>query len=254
MMMEDVFSEGVRALARGAAAAMAEEIKEIYEAGGEPEWEPVTPNWLYYKAMHGYDTRTMHQTNALWGNVQELHLRLHSFYEPVSGTFAIEGLDTAFLGTEYVWRHELVGVGANRTRRPFIMQGILRTLNTMAMGDEFLLQLIGMLHNQQVPMEVRLAPGGVSVVQSQYAWHKTRFHSSIISLLWWLLPPSKVLAWYGATMDIAGIASGKLLEPRYLSLWITAYLKGTMAARAGLVATEKQLRRKGRRGLWGRRR
>jgi len=71
--------------------------------------------------------------------------------------------------------------------------------------------------------------------------------------MWWFFPPSKMLAYYGMTMDLLSVLSGKLLEDRYMSLWLQAYIRGVAAARLGLVGSEKAARRKFRGTIYGRR-
>jgi hypothetical protein len=249
MTIDIMLDESVISVANEAAGVMADEIREIYDEGGRPTWDPVVDWWLKRKKELGWDLRTMHMSGDLETNVHNLKWSLRSYYEPKTGVFVIEGLDEAFDGTEYVWIHELLGVGKSRIRRPFIFQGMMKTLQAMVVVEEFLLRTSAVMAERVPPMRIKLTPTAVPI-ESQYAIHKTRFHTSFISLLWWVLPPTRLLAIYGAAMDVLGVTSGKLLEARFIGMWVTAYLKGILAARMGLIATEKQGRRLARRTIY----
>ena len=301
MAFDAMLDGGILQAAKELGPIMGEQIQEIYDKGGEPPWKPVSPAWLRYKANAGFDLRTMHMTGALEANVHELDKTLRSNYNPKTGLLTIHGFDTAFDGTEYVWYHELVGVGTARTRRPFIIQGVVNSMRALAMVTTFIARVGDRLAEQAPPFIIDIVkppPGGAPVgaikqsmnaalagqltivgspkarsrqvsarfmaasskrgiprnlaadVLQQYAWHQTKFHTSLISLIWWVLPPSKMLAVYGASMDALAFSTGELLTPRFLSAWATAYFKGKVGGAAGIATTEKMLRRGVRRRIW----
>lgn len=196
-------------------------------------------------------------TGTLEERVAELSMHLRSWYDKNTGTFLFGGLDEGFKGAEYVWIHEFIGIPRGRSRgvqdmvrRPFIMQGLMIAIQSLVnVGEDISKEAFERIPQSVKNVEVDITPA-ITPTDSQYAWHQTRLHITLISLLWWLIPPSKILMVFGAAMDAMSFASGKLLEQRYLSLWITAYAKGQLAARAGVFATEKQARRKGRRYIW----
>lgn len=254
--VELAFDEYIEALSAMVAPKAAAEIAKIYEEGGRPKWVSNTPSWRKFKTEHGHDSRTMHMTGKLEGRIAELSTHLKSWYDKNTGMFMMQGLDEGFSGADYVWIHEFIGIprGTNRgvqdmVRRPFIMLGLMMAIQGLAGADDVMQEALSKAPHSVKNIDVNLVPAIVPV-ESQYAWHTLRLHTTLISLLWWLIPPSKLLMLFGATMDAASLASGKLLQGRYLSLWVTAYVKGQVAARAGVFATEKQARRKARRYVW----
>jgi hypothetical protein len=258
--IELAFSEYIETLGSLVAPMAAQKIAEIYEAGGKPKWIPNTPSWRRFKKESGYDPRTMHMTGKLEERVAELSAHLRSWYDDNSGVLFFNGLDEGFRGAEYVWIHEFLGIPRgqsrgvqNMVRRPFIMQGLLMALQAFASADVDAIQTaVERIPDGVTSINIEVVSGPVTPppVENQYLWHETSLHISLISLLWWIIPPSKMLMVFGAAMDAISVVEGKLLKPRYLSLWVTAYVKGQVSARAGLFATEKQARRKGRRYIY----
>ncbi len=251
-MIEIGIDEGTRISVMQASDAIADDIQKIYDAGGEPTWTPAGKSWQEYKARAGFDPRTMHMSGDLETNVHNLRHTLHSNYEPKTGMITIAGFDAAFDGTEYVWLHELIGAPMSGIRRPFIVQGMQRALQAVAMTDAMINEVVGKLATEVPPVRVSIAPP--EPLGMAYARHKTRMHLGLFALLMWVVPPSRVWAIMGAASDLIAAGTGKMFESRFLSQWITAYAKGMLAAKAGLIATEKQARRKGRGRIWDRRR
>lgn len=301
MAFDAMLDGGIIQAAKQVGPIMAEQIKEIYDKGGEPTWKPASPAWVRYKANAGFDTRTMHMSGDLSTNVDNLDQTLRSDYNPKTGLLTISGFDYAFDGSEYVWYHELVGVGRLKTRRPFIIQGVVKTMRALTMISTFIARVGDRLAEQAPPFVIDIVkppPGGVPIesmrksmksalagqltvvgspkarsrmmsarflaasskrtiprnlasdVLQQYAMHQTKFHTSLISLIWWVLPPSKMLALYGASMDALAFSSGELLQPRFISAWATAYFKGKAGGLMGVATTEKMARRGVRRKIY----
>lgn len=250
-MIETGIDAGLTMTSDMADEAIGDEIQKIYDAGGDPTWPQAGPSWRKFKANKGFDPRTMHMKGDLERNVHNLRHTLHSHYEPKTGMFTLAGFESAFLDTEYVWLHELVGAPMSGIRRPFIMQGIERGLRAVAMTDAMINEVVGNLATEVPPVRISIAPP--EPLPMAYARHKTRMHMGLFSMLMWVIPPSKAWALIGAASDLLAAGSGKMFESRFLSQWITAYLKGMLAAKAGFIATEKQARRKVRGRAWGRR-
>lgn len=254
-MIEIGIDEGARMTAEQADDAIGDEIQKIYDAGGEPTWRPAGPTWQEYKARSGFDPRTMHMTGALETNVHNLRHTLHSHYDSKTGMITLAGFDVAFNETEYVWLHELIGAPMSGIRRPFIVQGIQRGLQAVAMTDAMINEVVGKLATEVPPIKISIARPGLppEPLAMAYARHKTRMHLGLFALLMWVVPPSRVWAIMGAASDLIAAGTGKMFESRFLSQWITAYAKGMLAAKGGFIATEKQARRKGRGRIWERR-
>ena len=250
-MIEIGIDENARVASQYTNDAIADSIRKIYDSGGKPTWAPNGQTWKEFKSKRGYDTRVMHMSGDLEMNVHNLRHTLHSRYDPKTHMFTLDGLEAAFYGTEYVWPHELVGAPYSGIRRPFIYQGIMEGLQATILVNDMMNKTVEKLAEKVPPIKVSISP--MAPLTSEYAMHKARLHMGLLSLLMWVLPPSKVWAIYGGAMDVASVASGQLLEARYLSLWVTAYLKGMLAAKAGFIASEKQGRRLIRRKMWGRR-
>jgi hypothetical protein len=247
-MLEIGMDAGIIMSSDEANAAIADEIQKIYDAGGEPTWQPAGPSWLEFKSKKGYDMRTMHMTGALEANVHKLRNTLHTHYDDKTGMFTLGGFETAFAGTEYVWAHELVGAPWSGVRRPFIYQGIQRGLQAAEMVSTMIHQTTESLAMEVPPIRISVAPP--EPLGMAYARHRTRLRLGFLSLLMWVIPPSKVWALFGAATDLLAAGTGKMFESHFLSQWITAYLKGMLAAKAGAIATEKQARRAFRGRLW----
>lgn len=250
-MIEIGIDEGARLASAQASDAIADEIQRIYDVGGEPTWEEVGQSWYDFKVSEGFDLRTMHMTGALEKNVHNLRHTLHSRYDPKTSMFTLGGFENAFHGTEYVWLHELVGAPMSGIRRPFIYQGIERGLQAAGMVDAMINEAVGEIATEVPPVQVSIVPA--EPLPMAYARHKTRMRLGLLSLLMWVIPPSQVWALFGAASDLLAAGTGKMFESRFLSMWITAYLKGMLAAKAGFIATEKQGRRLFRGKAWGRR-
>ena len=249
-MIEVGIDEGARVVTEQADELIADEIAAIYDAGGEPTWEEVGRSWYDFKAGNAYDLRTMHMTGALEMNVHNLRASLHTFYDTKTGMFTLGGFDTAFAGTEYVWWHELVGAPMSGIRRPFIYQGIERALRATAMANKMVNKVVENLATKVSPVVVYIAPP--EPLPMAYAKHRSRLHIGLLAMLMWVMPPSKVWMIMGVASDLVGAGTGQLMESRFLGMWIMAYLRGMMAAKAGGVATKKQARRKFRHAAWDR--
>ncbi len=249
-MIEIGIDAGLQMTSEQASNAVADEIQNIYDAGGKPTWKAPGPSWRDFKAKKGYDPRTMHMKGDLERSVHDLRHTLHSKYDPKTGMFVLGGFEAAFVGTEYVWLHELVGAPMSGIRRPFIVQGIQRGLQAAAMTNAMINEVVGDIATNVPPVTVSIAPP--EPLGMAYGRHKTRMHLGLFAMLMWVVPPSKVWAMIGAASDLLAAGTGKMFESRFLSQWITAYAKGMLAAKGGFIATEKQARRKGRGRIWNR--
>lgn len=249
-MIELGISEGSRTIVEQADELIADEIAAIYDAGGEPTWEEAGPSWKEFKASKGYDPRTMHMTGALETNVHNLRNTLHTHFDEKTGMFTLGGFETAFAGTEYVWWHELAGAPMSGIRRPFIYQGIERALRATAMASKMVNRVVANIATKVPPVVVSIAPP--EPLPMAYAAQKARMHLGLLSMLMWVIPPSQVWMLLGIASDLIGAGTGQLMQSRFLTMWIMAYLRGMLAAKVGVVATKKQGRRLFRRKAWGR--
>jgi hypothetical protein len=91
--------------------------------------------------------------------------------------------------------------------------------------------------------------GKVAAIESQYDWWKSRYKISLMALIWWILPPHKILAVYGAMMDMKAFATGELSDA-FLKGWLFALAKGKAGGMVGIPTTRKMQRRAFRRRIW----
>jgi len=175
---------------------------------------------------------------------------------------------------------------SGRLRRPFIMQAILESLRSFNMtgasfaqwADDQATKGLEDFHIKLVEAGI-ITPGGATPAQSfsqgasslstgvrigtpglgrigpiedvnsQYEWWKSKYKFGLMALLWWVLPPHKILAVYGAVMDLKAFATGELSDA-FLKGWLFALAKGKAGGMVGAPTTRKMQRRAFRRRLW----
>jgi len=295
--IDNAIKGGLNVVGEAMGKMAAQGIIDIYDAGGRPTWQPVSPGWLRIKMEAGFDARTMHMTNNLEHVVHMLPWTLTSGFNPLNsramfGAITLN-LDRAFAQANYVWVHELIGVGRYKVRRPFIFQGLMKGY---AAATRSLQKLIEILDNQipvfdntnwnfpivltrggklktapaapaataaagrrttpittrprALPFVVPQMPAMITPIGEQYAIHEAVFTPRVMGIIWWLMPPSKLWAVYGATSDIMAFVSGELLTPTFFAAWGGAFLRGKAGGVMGVPTTKKMVRRGFKRRLW----
>jgi len=209
-------------------------ISREYDTG-QNRWPSLSPKWLAYKAMHGYDTRILHMTNQLQGNVwQGIDQLPVSQIDSRGIWYDISPVLDVYLTTPYVWAHEFADKrrgGSRLPKRDFIARGIRKTLDNMERAAAGASRTMAAMQNRgvkPVTWDSGTAGGG-------------RFQ--LTESLSWVAPPSRAYAVFGAISDVRGFMMGSFFKPGALQAYLTAY------ARARTATSRKVVRRRVRRGI-----
>jgi hypothetical protein len=216
---------------------------------GPSRWPPYSPSYARQKGSY---IPTLYARGDLAQNVTRGR-------DAVSGGHGVKtGAETSltidvmrqFKSTPYVWFHEWGN--ARLPVRDFIKRALERTAPALAgltVTEPIVLMetLRGAATRTPAFYDNRMG-GYVSQGTLSWGW-MTRWFSSP---MWWVVPPSKALLYFGIFSDVKSILVSGLAVERMIIPYVSAWAMGMSAAQAGFPGTKKSTRRRFRKALWRR--